>query len=141
MNISYSKGLVESIMSKPPLTINKNSSVQEAAKIMFNNRVGSVLVIDDDDGKLVGIITERDLVYLVAMGKLHLASEYPVWQIMTENPITAKPSDPIDEALARMKEINVRHLPVVDDEGKPVGVVSIRDVMDFIMKIMRLVHE
>lgn len=127
-------------MSKPPILLHKNASVQEAAKLMFNNRIGSVLIVDDT-GKLIGIVTERDLVYLVAMGKLHLANEYPVWQLMTENPITAKPEDTIEEALARMKEINVRHLPVIDNEGKPIGVVSLRDIINFLIGMLRSLHE
>ncbi|MEM0061321.1 MAG: CBS domain-containing protein [Fervidicoccaceae archaeon] len=134
-----SKGTVESIMSKPPITVHKNDSVQDAAKLMFNNRIGSVLVVDDD-GRLIGILTERDLVYLVSTGKSQLLNEYPVWQLMTENPVTAKPTDTIEEALARMKEINVRHLPVVDDDGKPVGVLSIRDIIDFMLRMIRLIH-
>lgn len=126
-------------MSKPPIVVHKNDSVQEAAKLMFNNRIGSVLVVDEE-GKLVGIVTERDLVYLVSLGKSHLASEYPVWQLMTENPVTAKPTDTIEEALSRMKEINVRHLPVVDEDGKPIGVLSIRDIIDFMLRMIRIIH-
>ncbi|MGC9114591.1 MAG: CBS domain-containing protein [Fervidicoccaceae archaeon] len=134
-----SKGTVEAIMSKPPITMHKNDSVLDAAKLMFNNRIGSVLVVDDS-GKLIGIVTERDLVYLVSLGKSHLASEYPVWQLMTENPVTAKPTDSIEEALARMKEINVRHLPVVDEDGRPVGVISVRDIIDFMLRMIRIIH-
>jgi len=134
-----SKGTVESIMSKPPIVVHKDNTAQDAAKLMFNNRIGSVLVVDDD-GKLIGIVTERDLVYLVSLGKSHLASEYPVWQLMTENPVTAKPTDTIEEALARMKEINVRHLPVVDEDGRPIGVLSIRDIIDFMLRLIRTIH-
>ncbi|MEM0113407.1 MAG: CBS domain-containing protein, partial [Metallosphaera sp.] len=76
----------------------------------------------------------------VSTGKSQLLNEYPVWQLMTENPVTAKPTDTIEEALARMKEINVRHLPVVDDDGKPVGVLSIRDIIDFMLRMIRLIH-
>ena len=133
------KGTVEAIMSKPPIVVHKNDSVQDAAKLMFNNRIGSVLVVDDD-GKLIGIVTERDLVYLVSLGKSHLAGEYPIWQLMTENPVTGKPTDTIDEALVRMKEINVRHLPIVDEEGRPVGIISIRDVIDYILRAIRIIH-
>jgi CBS domain-containing protein len=134
-----SGALIKDIMSKPPLTVRKDASVQEAAKVMFNNRVGSVLVVDED-GKLTGIVTERDLVYLVASGKLHLASEYPVWEIMTENPVTANPNETVEDALLRMKEINVRHLPVVDEDGKPVGVVSIRDILSYMIDYLKKIH-
>ena len=126
---------VDKVMSKPPITVHKNSSVQEAARLMFNNRIGSVLVVDDE-GRLVGIVTERDLVYLVATGKVDLAKEYPVWQIMTENPITASPEESVLEALVKMSEARIRHLPVVDENGKPLGMVSYRDIMNIIPKLM-----
>jgi len=126
--------IIKNIMSSPPIKINKNASVQEAAKLMFNNRIGSVLVVDDED-KLVGIVTERDLVYLVATGKTGISNEYPVWQIMTENPITVRPEETISDAITKMKDIKVRHLPVVDENGKPIGVISMRDVIGLMLAI------
>lgn len=126
---------VDRVMSKPPITVHKSASVQEAARLMFNHRIGSVLVVDDE-GKLVGIVTERDLVYLVATGKVDLARDYPVWQIMTENPITASPEESVLEALVKMSEARIRHLPVVDEAGKPVGVISYRDIMSVISKLI-----
>ena len=125
---------IKNIMSSPPIKINKNASVQDAAKLMFNNRIGSVLVVDDED-KLVGIVTERDLVYLVATGKTGISNEYPVWQIMTENPITVRPDETISDAITKMKDIKVRHLPVVDENGKPVGVISMRDVIGLMLAL------
>lgn len=120
------------IMSSPVLTVKKEDSVREAAKIMYNNRIGSVVVVDDD-GKIAGILTERDLIYLIALGKKELFTEYPVWQIMTENPITGKPNESITEALLKMKEAKIRHLPVVDEENRPIGMVSIRDILEIIV--------
>ncbi len=126
---------VRDIMSTPPITIKADASVQDAAKLMFENKIGSVLVVDDE-GVLKGIITERDLVYIVASGKNIVASKYPVWQAMTEDPITIEPEDPITRAIAIMKEANIRHLPVVDKDKKPIGVISIRDVVNYIIELI-----
>ncbi len=123
---------VEHLMSRPPITVRKDESVQKAAKIMFDNRVGSVLVVDSD-GKLVGIVTERDLVYLIARGIEFLASRYPVWEIMSEDPVTVGPDTSIQEAMEKMKELKIRHLPVVDDEGRPLGVISMRDIIELML--------
>ncbi|MGB9830849.1 MAG: CBS domain-containing protein, partial [Fervidicoccus fontis] len=100
-------------------------------------RIGSVLVVEDD-GRLIGILTERDLVYLVASDKLHTASEMKVWHLMTENPITVKANETIGDALSKMKEVNIRHLPVVNDEGKPIGIISMRDILDYIISFLDL---
>ncbi len=125
------------IMSTPPITLNINASVKEAARLMFDNRIGSVLIVDEEE-KLRGIVTERDLIYLVATGKTTSVDEYPVWQIMTENPITIAPHEPVTRALAIMREANIRHLPVVDEENKPIGVISIRDVVNYIVEVIGL---
>ena len=123
---------VEHVMSTPPLTVGKDEPVQKAARVMFDNRVGSVLVVDSD-GKLVGIVTERDLVYLIARGIEFLASRYPVWEIMSEDPVTVGPDTSIQEAMEKMKELRIRHLPVVDDEGRPLGVISMRDIIELML--------
>jgi len=122
------------IMSTPPITVRKEDSVKEAARIMYNNRIGSVIVVDEE-GRVVGILTERDLIYLIALGKKELFSEYPVWQIMTENPITGRPDETVLEALSKMKEAKIRHLPVVDDENRPLGMVSVRDILEIIVSL------
>ncbi len=125
------------IMSTPPITLDINASVKKAARLMFDNRIGSVLIVDEEE-KLRGIVTERDLIYLVATGKTTSVDEYPVWQIMTENPITIAPYEPVTRALAIMREANIRHLPVVDEENKPIGVISIRDVVNYIVEVIGL---
>ena len=60
---------------------------------------------------------------------------------MTENPITVNPGTPIMDALKTMREANIRHLPVVDKEGKPVGILSIRDVVEAIMLLLGVTIE
>lgn len=118
------------VMSKPPIVIHYNASLSEAAKLMYDNRIGSVMIVDDR-GVLVGILTERDLLRLVATNRA--CKDEPLYAIMTKNPITIGPDASIYDALKKMREYGVRHLPVVDREGKPVGMVSVRDIIDLIL--------
>jgi len=120
----------EDLMTRDPVTIKEDASIAEAAKIMWKKRIGSLLVVDEN-GKLKGIVTERDLVF--ACSEEWDVREHKVYEIMTENPIAAKSDDDVIEVINKMREANVRHLPIVDEEGRPVGVISYRDVLDFIM--------
>ena len=124
---------VEDLMSTPPVTIDRDEPLEKAAKLMYENNIGSVIVVSKD-GKIEGILTERDLVFAIARGKI--GRNMPVWMFMTENPITVNPGTPIIDALKTMREANIRHLPVVDKEGKPVGMLSLRDIVEAIVVLL-----
>jgi CBS domain-containing protein len=100
------------------------ASVSDACRLMAGQGCGSILVAER--GRLVGIFTERDLVRRVlAPGldpKLTLLAE-----VMTRDPDTIGPNEPVDEAVRRMDEFGYRHLPVVED-GRVLGIVSVRDL-------------
>jgi CBS domain-containing protein len=103
-----------------------DQSLQEAAAILTDKRIGALLVLDDA-GKLVGILSERDIVRICAeQGDKALAS--PISAAMTAKLMTASPSDTVDNALARMTDRRIRHLPILDNE-KLVGLASIGDLV------------
>ena len=120
-------------MSTPPITIDRDEPIEKASKLMYENNIGSVIVVDKD-GRIEGILTRRDLVFAIANEKI--GKGYPVWMFITENPITVSSGTPIMDVLRTMRETNIRHLPVVDKEGKPVGMLSIRDVVEAIMILL-----
>ena len=95
----------------------------DAVKLMWEHGVGSVLVVSDD--KLLGIFTERDLVRLVATG---VSIDINVSEVMTKNPYTLRPDQPLSKAALLMSEKGVRHVPITDDEGNIVGIISSRDI-------------
>ncbi|MCS7108547.1 MAG: CBS domain-containing protein [Sulfolobales archaeon] len=121
---------VADIMNTPPITIHYSASVFDVAKLMFDKWVGSVMVVDDN-GRLVGIITERDLVKTMAIGKL--SKDLTAKSIMTEKPITILPDALVYDALKKMRNYNVRHLPVVNGENRPLGMISARDLLDAVL--------
>jgi len=116
------------------VTAGKNTPLKEAANSMYEKKVGSVVVVDEA-GKPVGIVTERDLVYVCAKG---LSADTPIWMVMTENPITIGEDALLLDAVEKMRSLNVRHLPVVDKEGKLVGIISVRDVLDLAAFLIRI---
>jgi CBS domain-containing protein len=99
--------------------------VLKALQQMKDNRVRSVLVIDDD--VLVGIVTQGDCAIKVLLPGLD-AKQTPISQVMTHNPMTVKLADPLEACMGLMAAKGFRHLPVLD-EGKVVGVISIGDVV------------
>lgn len=118
---------VEDVMSTPPITVDRETPIEQAAKVMDDNNISSVMVVDKD-GKLVGIFTDRDLRFAVAEGKV--GKGLPIHMLMTENPITISPGDLVIDAMKKMRDADIKHLPVVDEEGKPLGMITMRDIID-----------
>jgi CBS domain-containing protein len=120
--------------------ITPDALVVDALKLMAEKEVGSLLVLDE--GKLVGIISERDYARKVTLkGKSSL--DTPVREIMTQKVISVRPENTIEECMALITDKHIRHLPVVVDE-KVVGIVSIGDVVkaelaekDFLIKQLK----
>jgi CBS domain-containing protein len=105
----------------PPETL-----VSKAAKLMASKNVGAILVVEDE--RLVGIFTERDVVFRVVAQGLD-AQSTRLADVMTPAPDTVDPDKPFGSALLMMHDKGFRHLPVVKD-GKVVGIVSSRSAMD-----------
>jgi CBS domain-containing protein len=110
--------------------VRSGDMVVEALRQMRDNRVRSVLVIDDD--ALVGIVTQGDCAIKVLLPGLD-AKQTPVGQVMTGDPVTVKPYDQLEGCMAMMAARGFRHLPVLD-AGKVVGVISIGDVVKDIIR-------
>jgi CBS domain-containing protein len=113
---------VADVMVKDVLTVEPTSSIGEAAEKMNAAKVGAVVVVEDFV-RIVGIITERDL--LRAVAQRARAAEARVRQWMTPDPMTIEPETSIEDAAKIMFEHNFRHLPVVKD-GRSLGIVSLR---------------
>ena len=113
-------------MTREVLIVAPEDTIGEAAQKMVDEGVSSVVV--SDFGRLIGILTERDLTRAVA-GRTH-SSEARVREWMTREPITVTPGTPAEDAARTMLEHGFRHLPVVDGE-QTIGIVSLRDVLDW----------
>ncbi len=115
----------EIIEGQDLLTAPSTTSVAEAARLMKQRNVGAMMVVDE--GRLVGMFTERDALFRVLAAGLDGGST-PLAQVMTRNPRTITPERSFAHALGFMHEGRFRHLPVVED-GRPVGMISVRDAL------------
>ena len=113
------------------ITTSPDNSVADTARILKGRGVGAV-VVSGDAGVVAGIISERDIVHGIAMHG-NRALEMPVRELMTDDVVTCKRNDTINEAMQTMVNHAFRHLPVVED-GELKGLVSISDVVKLRME-------
>ena len=123
---------VECLQPISPLRVDLQTSLAEAIQLMRDHGIGCVLVIADD-GKLTGILTERDLLQKVAGQGLDLAQSN-VEDFMSPAPESSKPDHPLGYALQRMVISDIRYLPIVDSSDRPAGIVSSRDIIAYMAK-------
>jgi CBS domain-containing protein len=114
---------VQDVMTQATVTEQAEDSLRSAAERMWRQQTGSLLITEN--GRLTGIITERDVLRAVALGADPDRSS--VDEVMTSQPFTVPPDMPLQEAAREMAVRWIRHLPVVA-EGRLLGVVSMRDV-------------
>ena len=116
---------VQDVMTSNPTSIDAGSSVVEAARIMKQEDVGIVPIVED--GRLVGTVTDRDIaVRVVAEGKD--PQSVSVRELASTDLVTIDPQQDLDEALRLMASHQVRRLPVVEKDGRLVGIVAQADV-------------
>ncbi len=114
------------IMTGNVLTTTGEMSLCDAARMMKDGDIGVLPVVEKETNKLVGIVTDRDIVVrAVAVGK---GADATVAEAMTTKLFTAKPDDFAFEAIRTMGERQVRRVPIVDDAGVLQGIVSMADI-------------
>jgi citrate synthase len=122
---------VHDIMSHPVVTVMPTDTVAEAAARMRDRKVGSVVVVDSNDGaRAIGILTERDMIRIAGAGSDASTAKVSEW--MTSDPDTIASDVEARNAFARLAQHGYRHIPVVDDH-RLVGIVSMRDLMRIAM--------
>ena len=122
---------ISELMTKNPCTVNPDTPVSEAARLMKEEDVGIVPVVErvggaETRGRLVGVVTDRDIaIRHVAEGR---ATDTPVRDVMSGGVRTASPDDSVESVMELMGREQVRRIPVVDERGSLVGVVSQADL-------------
>ena len=121
--------VIDILKSKPSAevcTIAPSDLVIDVLRLMAAKSIGALLVMDD--GRIVGIITERDYARKIALMGRSSATTL-VRDVMTRNVLCVRPQQTSEECMAIMTENRLRHLPVVDEGGKLLGMVSIGDLV------------
>jgi CBS domain-containing protein len=115
---------------EPPLVCERTASVAQAVALMRSHGAGCLLVCDGET--LVGVFSERDLLRrVIAVG---MDWNEPVNSVMTPAPVTVEMKDPIRVAVRHMQKGGYRNLPVVDDDGRPVGMLSVMKIVHYLVE-------
>jgi CBS domain-containing protein len=130
--------LVKDIMSSPVITVDKKKKIDKVAKLMEMQRLGCI-VVTEDDGKPIGIITERDLVTRV-LAKNKLPSQLSAEEVMTTPLVTIRPDETLSNAARQMSRLNLRRLGVLY-KGDLVGIVSSKDILAITPELIETIQE
>ncbi|MFP4153986.1 MAG: CBS and ACT domain-containing protein [Alkalispirochaeta sp.] len=128
--------LVQKIMSDNLYTVYPNTVVTDAQDMLRREHIHHLPVVDEHSKKLVGIVSEKDLLYaspspastLDVYEMTKLLSRLTVKKVMTNDPLVAHPKDLVEDAARTMVDNDIGCLPVVDDEGYPVGIITESDI-------------
>jgi len=115
---------INEVMTHDPRTVTPDSTVEEAARLMRDGDVGSIPLVEGT--KCIGTVTDRDIVLRVVAESRQLDTR--VGEIASKQLVTVDPQQPVDEAMRLMAEHQVRRLPVCEDDGRLVGIVSQADI-------------
>jgi CBS domain-containing protein len=123
--------------NQSPIFVCPDNTVYQALELMCDKSIGALLVMED--GEFVGIFTERDYARKVIL-KGRASKETLIREIMTETPITVTPDNSVEDCMRIMTNKFIRHLPVLDN-GRLVGLISIGDLVKFIIEEQKFIIE
>ena len=118
--------MTRDLMLKDVVTTNGKVTVKETMELLFKRHIGSIVIVDDSQ-KCIGIFTERDAIRVIAQ---NIPLDEPVEKTMTKNPFTINEDSTFEEAKYVIKSAKIRHQPVIDKNGKIVGLISVRTILD-----------
>lgn len=126
---ALSQARVSDLPVRPHARVDAGDAMWKVVAEMREKGRGAVLV--EEDGALIGIFTERDLLSRIDHSDT-LWSHVVIRDVMTPHPMVIRPLDSVAEALRRLTQGRRRHLPIVDDRGQVLGMISIRDILGFV---------
>lgn len=124
---------ISSLHPKTPVVVAPTVSVRDVINMMVEHSIGCVLVVED--GKIQGVFTERDAVLKLNVDYQSMLDKH-VKEFMTRNPQTLVLDAKIAFAIQRMDQGGYRHLPIVDAQDHPIGIISVRDILAYLTGTM-----
>jgi CBS domain-containing protein len=114
---------------KEPLCVPPRTTVRQVLVLMKQHNTGCILICRDE--KLAGIFTQRDVLRLLAT---EADMSVPIESVMAANPVTLNAHDTLATAIRRMTAGGYRHLPVIDEQGSPIGLLKVRGIVHFLVE-------
>ena len=134
---------VSTIMTPNVITVNEKQTLREASKFMYQHNIGGLIVLMDTSNnenaeidKPIGIITERDIARLVAFSS-NLSTDTVISEVMSKPLITINQNSSIKEVTDLMQKNDIRRLPIVDNKGKLVGIITAKDILRSLLEFLK----
>ena len=143
-NMSIESVPVSSLMTNNVKLATENQTIRVVCRMMYEYNIGSIVILKDstfgnaEGERPIGIVTERDIVRLIGHSD-PLLIDAPVREVMSSPIITINPNSSIRDAMESMQQKDIRRLPVVDNKGKMVGIITDKDIFRTIVKNQSLV--
>ena len=131
---SLSRDKIETLNPAPAVSVPQDTPLDVVVAKMRERKIGCML-LTDQEGRLCGIFTERDLINKVA-GVVEDLAAHPVSRFMSQRPETVRADQLLASALQRMKVGDLRYLPLVDDRGRPKEIISSRDIINYLISLV-----
>ncbi|RME80156.1 MAG: CBS domain-containing protein [Methanobacteriota archaeon] len=128
---------VSDVMKSNVIVIPAGAPVVEAAKLMSKHSIGSVVVIEENEAR--GIVTERDIIRKVVASNKQATVE--VSKIMSSPLIVSSPDITVEEAAKIMNKHGIKRLPLIDDKGYIVGIITENDILKLLPSLIDLIEE
>jgi CBS domain-containing protein len=136
---------VSDFMTRNVTTIIENETMRQACKLMYQDNIGSIVIIKKDTVDQAGtttkeiprgMVTERDIARMVGFSAKFFA-DMPVSEVMSKPLITVNPNTSVKDALSLMEQKDIRRLPVIDEKGQMVGIITAKDIFKAVMKTFK----
>ena len=118
----------------PAVMVKTGTPVKDVLECLIDNLVGCVTIVDKD-GRLIGIFSDRDVLLRLVLNRVDIERE-PIDHYMTIHPETSQITSPVAYVLSMMSQGGYRHVPIVDEAERPVAMISVKDVVDYIVAEM-----
>lgn len=136
---------VSDFMTRNVTTIIENETMRQACKLMYQDNIGSIVIIKNDTVDQAGtttqviprgMVTERDIARMVGFSAKFFA-DMPVSEVMSKPLITINPNTSVKDAVSLMEQKDIRRLPVIDEKGQMVGIITAKDIFKAVMKTFK----
>ena len=129
---------VDEVMTKKVITIEQDKSAWDACHLYSNHKIGCLVVTKN--GQLDGIVTERDIIHRI-INQNKNPQQITIGEIMSDNIISIHPTADINEAVELMSINKIKKLPVIEDKGNLVGIITITDLANVVPDFMKILRE